>query len=51
MVPQESCFTMLPNHNKSEPQGTISPFKIIINKKHYHPGEEMKGIEFKYFNQ
>ncbi len=44
MVPQESCFTMLPNHNKSEPQKNISPFKISLNKKHYHPGEEMKGI-------
>jgi hypothetical protein len=44
MVPQESCFTMLPNHGKTEPQKNISPFKITLNKKHYHPGEKMKGI-------
>ncbi len=51
VVPQESCFTMLPNHNKSVPQRNISQFKITINKKHYHPGEEMKGIKVIYFSK
>ncbi len=42
MVPQDSCYNMVPLHNYSE-QLSKPPFNISIEKAHYHPSETIKG--------
>jgi hypothetical protein len=42
MVPQESCINMYPRHNSTNQQ-TFSPFRIVLEKNHYHPLERLKG--------
>ena len=42
MVPQESCFDLLPLHN-STARLNATPYKIIVKNKYFRPNEQVQG--------
>ena len=45
MVPQMSCYNLLPSHNSSG-QVDLSPYKIHVENKYYHPNDLVRGVIF-----
>ena len=49
MVPQESCFDLLPLHN-STPKLNATPYKILVKNKYFSPNEQVHGSGVEIIN-
>ncbi len=42
LVPQESCYSMIPSHNSTKEE-TYAPYNLIIENKYFSPFQKIKG--------